>query len=77
MPKRCKCANQNESHLSSVCFKPSYCWMAAGLAKWTVYPFSCNPSTSQYQLYVDSTTTPLREGLNGSSIDKTSGNRFV
>ena len=27
------CASQNESHLSSVCFSPSYCLIAEGLAK--------------------------------------------
>ena len=48
------------SDRSSAYFSPRYCCIALGLARWTLYPASCSPSTSQYQLNVDSTTTPTR-----------------
>ena len=31
--KRNRCANQNESHRSSVCFRPSYCLIAGEVAR--------------------------------------------
>ena len=37
---------------------PSYCLTAACSTRCTTYPASCRPSTSQYQLNVDSTATP-------------------
>jgi hypothetical protein len=58
-PKRSKGANQRASEWSSVYFRPLYCCIAAGLARWTRYSASINPSTHQYQLYVDSTTRPF------------------
>ena len=48
---------KNASVLSSSCFSPLYLPKPAGFPSFTVYPFSMSPSTSQYQLYVDSTTT--------------------
>src|SRR3990167_6580946 len=68
MPNLNICANQNESHLSSVYFIPEYRCICDGLARCTLYLLSINPSTSQYQLYVDSTTTPFIILLNGFNV---------
>src|SRR6266436_1273888 len=48
-------ATKNASLVSSACLMPLYCTMPAGLASTTGYFSACSPSTSQYQLYVDST----------------------
>lgn len=70
MFKRSIWASQKESHLSSVCLRPSYCFIADGLAKCTLYPCSLSASTNQYQLKADSTTTPSRLSLKGSRAAK-------
>ena len=60
--------NQNESHVSSVYFNPSYCLIADGFARCTIYPASISPSTIQYQLKVDSTTIPCIFSLYGYNV---------
>src|SRR5512143_3063840 len=50
------------------CLSPEYCCTLEGLAKCTRWPSSIRRSTSQYQLYVDSTTIPKISSLNGLSV---------
>src|ERR1700674_4287873 len=71
IPSRSISASHSASDSSSVCLSPLYCWMAVVFASFTESPAAINPSPSQYQLNVDSTTTPAsrsRYGANACSI---------
>ena len=53
--RRCNSAKKYASFLSSACLIPPYWSILAGLARTTGKPAALSPSTSQYQLKVDST----------------------
>jgi hypothetical protein len=58
-------------------FRPLYCWIFAGLANCTGKRSAWSPSTSQYQLYVDSTATPWSCGWKGWSAWQIVGNSLA
>src|SRR6185436_7527420 len=62
---RSSSAKKNASLVSSACLIPLYCWIFAGLASTTGYAAALRPSTSQYQLNVDSTAIASTSFLNG------------
>src|ERR1039458_4613293 len=64
--RRTSSAMKKASLVSSACLTPLYCSIAAGLASTTGYFSARNPSTSQYQLYVDSTATVSSRFLKGA-----------
>ena len=51
-------AMNRESALSFADFNPMFSSIRAGFASRVGYAFACNPSTSQYQLNVDSIASP-------------------